>query len=208
MNNFDKIRELYLAFMEQHGSKLTFMPKHSFRVLDYAKQIIGSDYAGLNEVIKTTIYFAAIFHDVGSIVNRKKHNEIGAEIVEEIKTDILQIAGDHIDFEMMKRLIIGHVHRKRETDDIPLMILIDADILDQIGAMSILELGSRYNYSDLNYFRDVIKHIGEKELPLREKEMRQLRCDKSKDILKGRIGFIRKFKNELEFEIKGEQHLR
>lgn len=186
------------------GDNWRFAINHSLRVEKCAEEIMGQ-FKELSEEDILTIHAAAIFHDIGNIVQRENHGQIGAEIVENIFSETEHISKSLINKDRLIKIISGHSDKNDEKDsDIASIILKDADVLDQIGAMSIFMHSSKYNYSDYDYYKNIVRDIETKEFSFCDKQYRLLRTNAAQKIMKKKIEFIKELKKQLEYEIQGE----
>jgi HD superfamily phosphodiesterase len=155
-----------------------------------------------------TLQTAALLHDIGNVVQRERHGEIGAEIVKSIFDNVESFSKCGINKDRLAGIIAEHSNKENESDrDLISVILKDADVLDQIGAMSILMHGSKHNYDSYEYYNKVLGDIREKELPYCEKEYLRLKTNPAKKIMDEKIKFIRNFEKQLESEILSEKNL-
>ena len=129
---------------------------HIVRVLGWAKRLTE----GRNDVDKEVLYTAAIFHDIGYSNKVKEfHAERGAEVFYEygIKRNM------DLDFiEKVKNLI--HLHSSKELlkeKNIPieLIILMEADILDEEGALRMVWYSIDKGVTGAQSYEEVYKHI-------------------------------------------------
>jgi putative nucleotidyltransferase with HDIG domain len=181
-----------------------FAVKHSFRVEAVADKLIES-FNDLQEKEILTLKVAAILHDIGNVVQREGHGEIGAEIVDKLFDSTEYIKSSGIDRKRLANIIAGHSNKEDDRDrDILSVILKDADILDQIGAMSILMHGSKHNHDEYSFYQDVLNEIGKREMEFCEEQYSLLRTSAAKQIMEQKMNFIKGFKKQLELELQGE----
>jgi putative nucleotidyltransferase with HDIG domain len=181
-----------------------FAVKHSFRVEAIANKIAES-FNDLQEKEILTLKVAAILHDIGNVVQREDHGKIGAEIVDKLFESTEYINTSGIDKKKLITIIAGHSNKENDSDrDIISVILKDADILDQIGAMSILMHSTKHNYNEYGFYQGVLGDISKKELEYCEEQYSLLRTSAAKQIMEQKINFIKGFKKQLEFELLGE----
>lgn len=117
---------------------------------------------GVNDVWKDAVKTAAIFHDSGYGVSENSHAHIGAMIFK-------QYASEHnFDKEftdVVYDLILHHSNKSLLHDcetSIEMIILLEADLLDEEGAMGIvfdlLAEGSKHPESYESVFNEIMKH--------------------------------------------------
>lgn len=166
---YDKNLEvIYLEFVknrlnEQNGnhppnSKMTFRPKynHILRVLGWAKKLVE----GRTDIDTDALFTAAIFHDVGYSENMKKpHAEIGAKIFVEYAT-LMNM--ESVFIRKVEKLINLHSSKellKDENVPIELIILMEADILDEEGALRMVWYSIDKGMTGAESYDDIYKHI-------------------------------------------------
>lgn len=133
---------------------------HTRRVLEWAKKIVV-DYPDCDS---KALYTAAVFHDIGYARGKQNHAIIGAEIFEEYA----QSAGFDNEFTAFVAYLIRFHSSKDLLNDpkspIELVLLQEADLLDEEGAMGIvfdvLAYTRRYpdNVSFYGVFEEINKH--------------------------------------------------
>lgn len=130
--------------------------QHTLRVLGWAKRLAE----GRKDVNIDVLYTAAIFHDIGnSNEGRESHAERGANAFYEygIKTEM-----DLSFIEKVKNLIALHSSKELlKEKDIPieLVILMEADLLDEEGALRMVWYTLDKAIAGANSYEDVYKHI-------------------------------------------------
>lgn len=181
-----------------------FCIKHSLRVEKYAERIRDA-FDSFSKSDIYTLQAAAIFHDIGNVVQRENHGAIGAEIVRNIYDNTEFISKCDIDKDRLIHIIANHSDKENENDrDLVSVILKDADILDQIGAMSILMQGSKHDYNSYEFYKNVLEDLKNKELPYCEKEYLLLKTSPGKKIMSEKIKLVKNFIKQLSGEMDGE----
>lgn len=130
--------------------------QHTLRVLGWAKRLAE----GRNDVNIEVLYTAAIFHDIGNAnEGRETHAERGAnafyEYGVENKMDLSFI-------ESVKNLIFLHSSKELlKEKDIPieLILLMEADLLDEEGALRMVWYTLDKGISGANSYEEVYEHI-------------------------------------------------
>ena len=130
--------------------------QHTLRVFGWAKRLAE----GRKDVDIDVLYTAAIFHDIGySSEGKESHAERGANAFYEygIKTKM------ELPFiEKVKNLILLHSSKEllKEKDiSIELTLLMEADMLDEEGALRMVWYTLDKGISGANTYEDVYKHI-------------------------------------------------
>lgn len=168
---------------------------HSMRVLEWASRIQAVE-KGDGEVIS----IAAIFHDVGKgLESERKHAEISAEICE----DYLKRIG----FDPGKSAHIVRAVRRHSSKLIPETelsleerILMDADQLDELGALCVLwdsldagkEIHPSYEAVFWRIFRQYQRRINDAP---------KMKTPEGKRLYQERVDFLRVFLNNLQWEL-------
>lgn len=169
--------------------------EHTLRVYEWAKRI--------NEVEngeRDIVEIAAIFHDVGKgVAGSRPHGEAGAEICREY----LQ----NINYPENKINAVTEAIRKHSMKDLPAedlsleeRILIDADLLDEVGALSVLwdalDQGADANPS----YYAVYERIHNNFMQLKGR-IGALKTKEGHRLYEQRIEFLSSFLNELKYEL-------
>lgn len=129
--------------------------QHTLRVLGWAKRLAE----GRKDVNTDVLYTAAIFHDIGNAIDRESHAERGAKVFYEygIKNGM-----DLSFIEKVKNLIFLHSSKeslKEKDTPIELILLMEADLLDEEGALRMVWYTLDKCISGLKSYEDVYKHI-------------------------------------------------
>jgi uncharacterized protein len=129
--------------------------QHTVRVLGWAKRLVE----GRKDVDINVLYTAAIFHDIGNAIDRESHAELGAKVFYEygIKTEM-----DLPFIEKVKNLIFFHSSKELlKEKDIPieLILLMEADLLDEEGALRMVWYTLDKAISGAQSYEDVYQHI-------------------------------------------------
>lgn len=130
--------------------------QNTLRVLGWAKRLAE----GRKDVNIDVLYTAAIFHDIGnSNEGRESHAERGANAFYEYG---IKIEMDLSFIEKVKNLIALHSSKELlKEKDIPieLVILMEADLLDEEGALRMVWYTLDKAIAGANSYEDVYKHI-------------------------------------------------
>lgn len=181
-----------------------FLIKHSLRVEEYAVQI-AKGYPSLTAEELLTLQLAAIFHDIGNVVQREEHAKFGAEIVSKIYDESEFLLDSGADKERLILAVANHSIKEDETDkDKVSLILKDADVLDQIGAMSILMHSTKLDYHSYTFYMDIITALKGREMSFCQEQYNLLKTGAGKTILEEKIRFMKAFQEQLSSELSGE----
>lgn len=178
-----------------------FVMLHSYRVCGYVEKILMDNTYNLTDDEITITYLAAILHDIGRIHQREKHALLSRFIVDDWLCKNDNIAQMVKDKKRLLYLIEQHSNKGIQHDDMCLNILKDADILDEIGIMSIFMTSYRLDVNDPYYFNNLYESINKKEIPYCLEQEKILITDSAKKILNQKKHFIQMFLNQLKIEL-------
>jgi HD superfamily phosphodiesterase len=179
---------------------------HSFRVYSIAVEIIKKEIDILSKDDIILIELAAILHDIGKVHVNERHAEKSMEIVEAWLNSYDEVASTVPEKKKLLKIIKNHSNKEAKEQDICLAILKDADLLDEIGAMSIFMLSNRLDKGNPYFFDELRDKLNIKELPYCYRQINKLNTNAGKELLINKISFIKSFINELDYEIKGHQY--
>lgn len=180
---------------------------HSYRVYSIAMKIIEIERERLSKEEILIIQLSAILHDIGKGEVMEEHAAKGAEIVEAWLCENPDI---NLTFEDRKRIvniIRDHSNKENIEDDLCSAILKDADVLDEIGALSIFMASNRIDKHDPYFFNYLKERLETFELVYCDEKMKNLKTEAAKKILREKVEFIKGFIAQLEFEIEGTEEL-
>ncbi len=180
-----------------------FIILHSLRVHSYATKIIENEFCSISDDDRSIIEIAAILHDIGKIQSGEKHAKYSAEIVRRWLDSNTNIAGRIKDTNKLIRVIETHSDKEEKEKDLCSKIIKDADILDEIGALSIFMASNRVNKHSPFFFNDLLERLSTFELEFCERKMHQLNTSYGKKLLKEKMDFIEKFNEQLSSELDG-----
>jgi putative nucleotidyltransferase with HDIG domain len=184
-------------------SRGEFIVHHALRVEAYARQIWQAESYGEPES-ESLLRIAALLHDIGGLEGRKNHAERGAAIAREWLQDhpLSQQSKDRI-----VHMIADHSNKAQPNGDILSDIFKDADILDEIGAISIFMASNWIERTSSDFFLLLSEKLKDREIAFCEKQMQLLTTNTAKAILRRKQVFIEHFIKELDFELTGTEHL-
>lgn len=167
---FNKYFYYVKKYLERNGGDRSPNPFHKFRsradhirrVYVWTKRLLEND-TNFSEEECNTVLIAAIFHDIGysSRESKKAHAERSAIIFKEYATHY------GLDNKLVDRvyyLIRNHSNKellKKEDTPLDLVILLEADLLDEEGAMGIAFDCMTAGAAKVNSFKEVLKYIEE-----------------------------------------------
>lgn len=129
--------------------------QHSIRVLGWAKRLVE----GRKDVDTNALYTAVVFHDIGYSEGKELHAERGAKIFYEYG---IKMKMDSSFIEMVKKLITLHSSKellKEKNIPIELILLIEADLLDEEGVLRMIWYTLDKGISGAKSYEDVYQHI-------------------------------------------------
>lgn len=129
--------------------------QHTVRVLGWARRLAE----GRKDVDIDVLYTAAIFHDIGNAIDRESHAELGAKVFYEYG---LKTGMDLPFIEKVRNLISLHSSKellKEKDTPIELILLMEADLLDEEGALRMVWYTLDKGISGAQSYEDVYKHI-------------------------------------------------
>lgn len=180
-----------------------FIVLHTLRVEATALRLLADErpYASDNEIL--TLRLAARLHDIARLEAGKDHAELGAQLVscwlEEEPQRRLALAEP----ERLLRMIAVHSQKDGADEDILSAILKDADLLDEIGALSIFLAGNHVARSSPDFYRLLLERLEQSELPYCDQQLERMHTLSGKRELRVRREFISGFIAQLKLEQEG-----
>jgi uncharacterized protein len=182
-----------------------FIVLHSFRVEGYVKKILENEKHNLSQEEVLLTRLGAILHDVGRIHRREHHALLGKEIVQAWLSENENISNTISDKNRLLYLIEKHSNKEEDTEDYCLQILRDADVLDEIGAMSIFMTSTWIDKSSPYFFKLLKDRIESFEINFCNEGFKLLNTEAAKVILEQKKAFISNFVNVLKDELYGTE---
>ncbi|MCB2291522.1 HD domain-containing protein [Clostridium sp. CS001] len=182
-----------------------FIVLHSLRVEGYVKRILEYENHELSndEVLITRL--AAILHDVGRIHKREGHALIGRDIIDDWLKENQTICNSIKDSNRLLYLIEKHSNKEDFEVDYCLKVLRDADVVDEIGVMSMFMASSWIDRSNPYFFKLIFDRIEDFEISYIENEFKLLTTDGAKLILNEKKKFVTMFTSQLKDELYGTE---
>ena len=147
------------------------------------------------------VMISALFHDIGKAVSGsgQDHGEIGAKICDEYLASIGYNA------ERRARIVrIVRDHSKHADDDntsLEEKVVSDADLLDEVGAISVLWDSMACAGEDEPSYIEPYNRIARTFFHLRGTFSKRLHTQNAQYILKERLSFLQNFLWELDYEL-------
>jgi len=178
-----------------------FIIYHSLRVACYVERILKDEGQRLSSDELLILRLAAVLHDLGRLVKVEGHAEISAQLVEAWLAADSRRSETIKDPHRLRYLILAHSNKDHPETDLAAQILKDADILDEIGVMSIFMASNWLDRSSSTFFADLLERLDGHELRTCDKQMARLGTKTAKAILQQKMGFIQGFIAQLEAEL-------
>lgn len=173
---------------------------HSLRVEEYVVRILALEQHTLTETQVILLRLAAILHDIARLEQREVHAQIGAVIARKWLENQPYQQFSEQDIKYFETMIAGHSTKQIPGPDFLQSVLKDADILDEIGILSIFMSSNWLEKQSPLFFNDLRVRLIEVELPFCEKQRKLLNTIGAKRILEGKQHFIETFIDQLDDE--------
>lgn len=183
-----------------------FIVMHSYRVEDYARRIFEKEGVGGNDMLLTRV--AAILHDLGRIQGRDGHARAGREIVEAWMGSGTGLSCDEAERRRILHMIEAHTDKSAPESDFCLAVLKDADVLDEIGMMSIFMASDRIDRDDPFFFHNLLERMERHEAAFCEEKAASLNTRAAKAIMHEKARFMDMAALQLRSELRGTETLR
>jgi HD superfamily phosphodiesterase len=182
-----------------------FAVLHSLRVEAYAVKILAHERHSLSEHEIILIRLAAILHDLARMENVENHGKLGADMAEPWLRRQPSLTED--DIERVHEMIADHSNKKVRERNYSKAVLKDADVLDEIGVMSIFMAGNWLERNSAFFFYELRQRLIEFELPFCDQEFSILNTDGARRILNEKKAFIEDFITQLTNEVQADGHI-
>ncbi|WP_427338779.1 HD domain-containing protein [Caloranaerobacter sp. DY30410] len=180
-----------------------FVVYHSFRVESYVMKILKGEKQKISGKEIELLRTAAVLHDIGRFDDRQQHAKVGAEIVKCWLDENYKVSSQIKDIEKLLYMIETHSDKDKYEDDFCCKVLKDADILDEIGVLSIFMAANRVDNNSPFFFDQLLDRVRNFEIDFCNRKMLKLKTSTAKEILKKKKDFIISFTNQLEDELDG-----
>jgi len=182
-----------------------FAVLHSLRVETYVLKILARENHALSEHEVTLIRLAAILHDLARMENVQNHAKLGAEIAEPWLREQSSLTGN--DVERVLEMIADHSNKRVREQDFSKAVLKDADVLDEIGVMSIFMAGNWLERRSPFFFYELRQRLIEFEIPFCNDQLSILNTDGAREILREKKAFVENFIAQLTDEVQADDHM-
>lgn len=182
-----------------------FVALHSFRVEALAAKLLKMEQHTLSQEEITLTRIGAILHDCGRIRQRENHAVIGRNIIEDAIASGRLFATSTIDKDRLLYLIGGHSDKEIKDTDFCSVILKDADVLDEIGVISIFMASSWIDRGNPYFFSLLNERVKDREIKFCDEGFKYLNTESAKTILQQKKEFILGFCKQLSDELEGTE---
>lgn len=182
-----------------------YVVQHSLRVESYAKEIMAGE-GGFGKSDRELVRVTCLLHDIASLEDRRRHERRGAKIVKNwcAKNGLTGA----IDVKRLTGMIEGHRRKDGKEKDKGLAVVKDADILDQLGAMSVLMMGHRVDARRYDYYQRVAELLERDEYAFFQTRGRKLSTKTGRKIFEEKLAFVQTFTGHLRAELRGVHNLK
>jgi HD superfamily phosphodiesterase len=182
-----------------------FVVLHSLRVEGYVRKILATEMKDLSHEEVLTTRLAAILHDIGRIHKRENHALIGRDIIHNWLRENQAIFNSIKDPDRLLYLIERHSNKEDDDLDYCLKVLRDADILDEIGVMSVFMASNWIDRSNPYFFQLLSDRVENFEIGFCDNGFRLLNTETAKSILSEKRKFIELLDKQLKDELCGTE---
>jgi HD superfamily phosphodiesterase len=180
-----------------------FAVLHSLRVEAYAVKILALERHSLSDHEVTLIRLAAILHDLARMGEDVEHHaKLGADMAAPWLRNQPSLGSG--DIERVLEMIADHSNKQVREQDYSKAVLKDADVLDEIGVMSIFMAGNWLDRGSALFFYELRQRLVEHEIPFCDKELAILNTDGARQILLEKKAFIENFIVQLADELQAD----
>jgi uncharacterized protein len=203
--NYQQMAEFVKGYFESHdpiGTELiTRFPfrrrfEHCLRCSIWARRIALTENADVEIAM-----ISALFHDIGKSLDQtaKNHGEVGAQICGDYLTSIAYAKGRKAKIVQIVRSHSSHTGESGTS--LEAIVVSDADLLDEIGAITVLWDAMACAAEDAPSYEKACDRITRAYARLKVELPDQLHTPTARQILKGRFLFIDSFLSNLEYEL-------
>lgn len=182
-----------------------FIVLHSLRVEGYVNKILNGENKAISDEEVVITQLAAILHDIGRIHKREEHAKMGRDIVHNWLKENPVIMNRIKDPDRLLYLIERHSNKEEKDLDYCLNLLRDADILDEIGVMSVFMASNWIDRSNPYFFELLSDRVSNFELNFCDNGFKLLNTETAKSILREKRRFIEILDKQLKDELCGTE---
>jgi uncharacterized protein len=181
-----------------------FTAMHCLRVEAYTRKILARESHPLPENEIVVLRLAAILHDLAKLEQTDDHAKLGAELAGQW---LRGYAGHPLtggEIGRVAEMIACHSNKDVREQDFSKAVLKDADLLDEIGVMSIFMSSNWLEHQSPFFFHDLHQRLADFELPFCEKIRVTLNTEGARKLLEEKKAFIEVFNAQLEDELQAD----
>lgn len=204
---FTYLKGKELGYREIHSwrNNWKFIVLHSFRVESYVRKILEREEHLLSDDEVTLTCLAAILHDIGRIHKLTGHASLGKKIISDWLKSEPMLCRSIVDSDRLLAMIERHTSKDEVDSDYCSRVLKDADVLDEIGVMSIFMASNWIDREDPYFFHLLLERVGGFEISFCDKGFELLNTHGAKEILLEKREFINLFVSQLNDELDGTE---
>lgn len=180
-----------------------FVVLHTLRVEATALRLLASEKPGASPKEIFELRLAGRLHDIARLDAGSQHGEVGAALVRDWLDGDPQRGQALPNPQHVLEMIARHSQKNGVEPDSLLAILKDADLLDEIGALSIFLAGNHVERSSPDYYRLLLERLESTELAYCDQQMAHMHTPSGKQMLLERRRFIEGFITQLRIEQEG-----
>lgn len=184
-----------------------FIVLHSLRVEGYVKKILAGEGVSLSDEEVLITRLAAILHDIGRIHKREEHALVGKDLIHNWLRENPAILNSISDPDRLLYLIEKHSNKEEDDSDYCLKVLRDADILDEIGVISVFMASNWIDRSNPYFFQLLLDRLENFEIDFCDNGFKLLSTETAKSILAEKRKFIELLNKQLKDELYGTEML-
>jgi len=182
-----------------------FIVLHSLRVEGYVKKILAGEGIALSDEEVLITRLAAILHDIGRIHKREEHALVGKDIIHNWLRENQGTLNSISDPDRLLYLIEKHSNKEEDDSDYCLKVLRDADVLDEIGVISVFMASNWIDRSNPYFFQLLLDRLEKFEIDFCDNGFKLLNTETAK--LAEKRNFIELLNKQLKDELYGTEML-
>ena len=180
-----------------------FTVLHCQRVDALVLQILEGEAYPLPEDEILTLRLAALLHDLARLEETDDHAGLGAARVDAWLQTRPDLAAQVPDIPKLLGLIADHSNKHAPEPDFCRAVLKDADLLDEIGIMSVFMAANRVDQTSPFFLHDLLHRLTDYEIPYCDKQLHRLNTATARAILLSKRAFIEGVIGQLQTELDG-----
>ncbi|PKO12887.1 MAG: hypothetical protein CVU39_21500 [Chloroflexi bacterium HGW-Chloroflexi-10] len=184
-----------------------FTVLHSFQVKNYVLKILAREDHPLSENDIRLLRLAAVLHDITKLEKGNNHAKTGSNLVQKWlrKNFADQVTQEELD--ALEEIMKNHSDKNGHEPDFAKAVLKDADLLDEIGAMSIFMTENWLKKQSPFFFHNMRRRLKNFEIPYCVQTRTKLNTTGAKQLLDEKEAFIEYFIQQLSDELNTDVDL-